>query len=665
MELVLIVLFVVALATAAFFASKEHKTSGSLRQAAGSLRQMESSLQQVNGELKRALDTNGGLCQHVASLQEQLQRLSRYQTIVDAEAAAAGIRAQTETWAAQLRAHAQAAATEVAAGARREADRLLADARATHAQAQTAADALKAQVSAEAQAAQAAARASVVDAEAAAAGIRAQTETWAAQLRAHAQAAATEVAAGARREADRLLADARATHAQAHTAADALKAQVSAEAQAAQAAARASVQATLAQASADAARIVDSANRRAEEIAGAALTAQREAKRLEQTAQAMKNVIEGYGDRYVMPTAGLLDELAEEFGFAEAGQRLKAARGKCRDMISDGLAATCEYAEANRRTTAIAFVLDAFNGKVDTILADVRHDNFGTLQQKIRDAFMLVNQGGRAFREARILPEYLDARLEELRWAVVAQELKVKEREEQRQIKERIREEERAQREFEKAKKEAEKEEETIRKAMEKARRDVEKANDEERVRYEQKLLELSERLRAAEEKNQRAISMAQQTKAGHVYIISNVGSFGEHVYKIGMTRRLEPLDRVRELGDASVPFEFDVHAMISSQDAPSLERVLHQRFVRNQVNKVNPRKEFFRVPLHDIRQEIERMSLEVTWTLAAEAREFRETQAIERAMASKTFDEAAWLEAQAKAEAAPTFERDLAEATA
>ncbi|WP_434040802.1 MULTISPECIES: DUF4041 domain-containing protein [Sorangium] len=643
MELVLIVLFVVALAAAAFFASKEHKTSGSLRQAEGSLqqvqgslRQMESSLQQTNGELRRALDANAGLCQHVASLQEQLQRLSRYQTIVDAEAAAAGIRAQTETWAAQLRAHAEAAAAELATGARRESERILTDARATHAQVHAAADELKA-----------------------------QTETWATQLRAYAEAAAAELATGARRESERILADARATHAQAHAAADALKAQVAAEAQAAQAAAHASVQATLGQASADAGRIVDNANRRAEEIAGAALTAQREAKRLEQTAQAMKNVIEGYGDRYVMPTAGLLDELADEFGFAEAGQRLKAARGKCRDMISDGAAATCEYAEANRRTTAIAFVLDAFNGKVDTILADVRHDNFGTLQEKIRDAFMLVNQNGRAFREARILPEYLDARLEELRWAVVAQELKLKEREEQRQIKERIREEERAQREFEKAKKEAEKEEETIRKAMEKARRDVEKSNDEERAKYEQKLLELSERLRAAEEKNQRAISMAQQTKAGHVYIISNVGSFGEHVYKIGMTRRLEPLDRVRELGDASVPFEFDVHAMISSQDAPCLERALHQRFVRSQVNKVNPRKEFFRVPLQDIRKEIERMSLEVTWTLAADAREFRETQAIERAMANKTFDEAAWIDAQAKAEAGPALERDLAEATA
>ena len=99
------------------------------------------------------------------------------------------------------------------------------------------------------------------------------------------------------------------------------------------------------QASTNAARVVSEANQRAEEIAGAALAAQRDAKRLEQTAQAMKNVIEGYGDRYVMPSIGLLDELAEEFGFAEAGQRLKTARAKVRDMIGDGMAATCDYAE--------------------------------------------------------------------------------------------------------------------------------------------------------------------------------------------------------------------------------------------------------------------------------------------------------------------------------
>jgi hypothetical protein len=124
---------------------------------------------------------------------------------------------------------------------------------------------------------------------------------------------------------------------------------------------------------------------------------------------------------------------------------------------------------------------------------------------------------------------------------------------------------------------------------------------------------------------------MAQQTRSGHVYIISNVGSFGDEVLKIGMTRRLEPEDRIKELGDASVPFNFDVHAMIRSDDAPRLERLLHEQFDDFRVNKVNYRKEFFRVPVHRLRQFVEEKSLEATFTMTAQAREFRETQALEK----------------------------------
>jgi hypothetical protein len=376
-------------------------------------------------------------------------------------------------------------------------------------------------------------------------------------------------------------------------------------------------------------------------------TAAQEAKRLEQAAEAMRNVVEGYGDRYVLPTSGLLDDLAEEFSFTDAGQKLKEARERTIQLIRQGRAADCDYVETHRRMQAIAFVLDAFNGKVDTILATVRHDNYGTLRQKIEDAFRLVNENGRAFRSARITPEYLNARLEELRWAETAQELKLKAREEQRVLKERMREEERAQREYERAIKEAEKEEETLKKAMEKARLEVERATQDQKAKYEQRLREIEEKLRIAEEKAQRAKSMAEQTRSGHVYIISNVGSFGDEVFKIGLTRRLEPTDRVRELGDASVPFEFDIHAMIPSNDAPALEHALHKRFVRRQVNKVNPRKEFFRMTLGEIREEVERLRIQVSWTMAAESREFRETQAIDRALTSKAMDAAAWEAAQ------------------
>ena len=383
----------------------------------------------------------------------------------------------------------------------------------------------------------------------------------------------------------------------------------------------------------------------------------------EQTAQAMRNIIDGYGDRYVVPTSTAIDELVEQLGYTKAGALLKTARDTSRGMVKAGLAATCDYVELNRRETAIAFVLDAFNGKTDSILADVREDNVGTLQQRLKDAFTVVNHLGGAFRNARILPEYLAARLEELHWAVAAQELKAREREEQRILRERIREEDRAQKEFERAQRDAQKEEEMLRKAMDKVQREVDRASDEQKEKYEAQLRDLQAKLLTAEEKNQRALSMAQQTRSGHVYVISNVGSFGNDVYKIGLTRRLEPMDRVRELGDASVPFGFDVHALIRSDDAPALEKDLHRKFVQRQVNKVNARKEFFRATLQEIRREVDHLGLATQWTMAAECREWKETQALEKALGDKTVDAKKWAEEQLRQDPAVADEDLPAEA--
>ena len=128
---------------------------------------------------------------------------------------------------------------------------------------------------------------------------------------------------------------------------------------------------------------------------------------------------------------------------------------------------------------------------------------------------------------------------------------------------------------------------------------------------------------------------MAEQTRVGKVYIISNIGAFGEDVFKIGMTRRRDPWDRIWELSGASVPFDFDVHAMISSDDAPALERMLHGAFDDFRINKVNSRKEFFRLPLERIRAFATEKGLDVTFTMAGEAheyaREYRETLALEK----------------------------------
>jgi hypothetical protein len=396
-----------------------------------------------------------------------------------------------------------------------------------------------------------------------------------------------------------------------------------------------------------AAAVVEAATRRAEEIAGNALKALNEADALERTVQALRNVIEGYGDRYVIPTHTLLDDLAEGFAHTDAGQRLKMVREHIRDAVRQGKAAICEYVEDNRRDTAVRFVVDAFNGKTDSILARVRQDNLGKLLQELRDAFTLVNHNGKAFRNARITDSYLALREEELRWAALVVELKDQEREEQRRIKEQIREEERARREYERALRDTAREEELVRKAMEKAEAQLARATEEQKAKYEAQLDELRQRLSEAEERSQRALSMAQQTKRGHVYVISNVGSFGEDVYKIGLTRRLDPLDRIRELGDSSVPFDFDVHALIFAEDAPGVETQLHRHFVLKQLNKVNHRKEFFCVTLKEIRDEITSLGLTASWTMTAAAKEYRESQAIEKMIAENPLAREAWLKRQ------------------
>ncbi len=118
-------------------------------------------------------------------------------------------------------------------------------------------------------------------------------------------------------------------------------------------------------------------------------------------------------------------------------------------------------------------------------------------------------------------------------------------------------------------------------------------------------------------------------TRSGYVYVISNIGSFGENIYKIGMTRRLDPTDRVRELGDASVPFRFDIHAMIYSEDAPALEKYLQGCFEKRSVNRINNRKEFFNVSLEEIEKIVYQYNIDTQFIRVPPAEEFRKTQTI------------------------------------
>ncbi|QDV38318.1 hypothetical protein ElP_62700 [Tautonia plasticadhaerens] len=411
------------------------------------------------------------------------------------------------------------------------------------------------------------------------------------------------------------------------------------------------VEETLALAVDYAAEIRMMADKRAEAIADKAYESLRLHDHYADTVQAYKNTVDGYLGTYAVPASHLLDELADEFGFHKAGERLKLARQRTRIMEESGEAADCNYPPGWKRDYAINFVLSAFNGKVDSILSRVKPSNQGKQIQEIKDVFSLVNHNGNVFKGARIHGEFLESRLDEYKWAVAIQRLKDKQREEQRAIREQVREEEKARKELERALKQARRDEELLSRALEQARLEFEHATIEEKGVYEARLNELSAKLADAEEKNRRAVSMAQQTKCGHVYIISNPGSFGGDVFKIGLTRRLEPMDRVRELGNASVPFGFDVHAMIYSEDAPALEASLHRKFLPMQVNKVNRRKEFFRVGIHAIKAALDEMGLQARWTLTAEAREYKETLTLENAMRDDPQLRSKWLEEQAALE--------------
>ena len=393
------------------------------------------------------------------------------------------------------------------------------------------------------------------------------------------------------------------------------------------------------------------AEKRSAEIGGKAYEALKRHEYYESAAQALQNIVKGYGNQFSMPSSSLLDELAEEFGFAEAGQKLRWARERTKALESRRLASTCDYAEVSRREFAMSFVLDAFNGKVDSIIARLKDNNYRKLKQEVLDAFAAINLNGQAFKDARITDEYCDARLDELKWGEVVQQLKLRAREEQRAIKEQLRDEEKARREYERAIRQAKRDEAMLSNALEQARSQFEFAAVGERQRLESRIEGLVAKLQEAEERNRRAISMAQQTKCGHVYIISNIGSFGEEVYKIGLTRRLDPTERVRELGSASVPFGFDIHGMIYSEEAPALEADLHKQFLHAQLNKVNKRKEFFRVTLAEIREAVEKLGLTAKWTMAAEAKDYRETLALERAMDDDDSLRQRWLERQARLE--------------
>jgi hypothetical protein len=308
-----------------------------------------------------------------------------------------------------------------------------------------------------------------------------------------------------------------------------------------------------------------------------------------------------------------------------------------KQMVRHGTAAFCtvEWAiDGSKREgqkfqkRLLTLMLRAFNGEADAAIAKVRYNNIGVMVTRVRKAFDAINKLTIPH-HCEIAPDYLRLRVDEL-YLVHAQQNKLyEEREEQRTIREQMREEEVARREIERAKADAERDEVRYSAALEKARAEVVVAEGTKQQKLHDQIAELERRLAEAQANRERAIARAQMTRSGHVYIISNIGSFGENVYKIGMTRRLDPMERIHELSDASVPFAFDVHAVIFSDDAPSLENELHKHFDARRLNLVNLRKEFFCVTLDEISEVVRWKHADILITKVAEARDYRRSAAL------------------------------------
>lgn len=288
---------------------------------------------------------------------------------------------------------------------------------------------------------------------------------------------------------------------------------------------------------------------------------------------------------------------------------LSRIREKEKDMIKNKTAALCssEWSVSGNRAKGIKLtneniklVLRSFNNECDIAVGSVKFSNFDRCKARIKKSYEILNKTSETIQVA-ISHDYLNLKLDELALAYEYQQKKQEEKEEAAELRAQQREAVRAAKEMEEARKAAEKEKQHYTQALEKL--DAQIMASPENADLSEKRNEIMSRLDDITAKLEDIDYRQANQRAGYVYIISNIGAFGENVYKIGMTRRLDPMERVYELGDASVPFFFDVHAMIFSEDAPALENALHHAFDDRRVNRVNLRREYFNVTLDEIKE--------------------------------------------------------------
>jgi hypothetical protein len=309
--------------------------------------------------------------------------------------------------------------------------------------------------------------------------------------------------------------------------------------------------------------------------------------------------------------------------------RMDTLKVRIKDMAkADGRAVTCatDWTVEGSRAKGQKMVRDfsklmlrSYNTETDILVRAMKPHQLDKSVERLTKARAAVSRLGKSM-GIEITDEFHRLRVEELQLMADYLAKVAEEKEKERAERERIREEEKARREYERETAKLQKERSHYESVLARLRENGDEAAVTE---AEAKFAEIEEALRGLTER-------AANIRAGYVYVISNIGSFGERMVKIGMTRRLDPMDRVRELGDASVPFRYDVHALIFSEDAVGLEGDLHQHFHSGRVNAINERREFFYATPKEVGQALEALGVKaLEFEATPEALEWRQSESV------------------------------------
>lgn len=275
-------------------------------------------------------------------------------------------------------------------------------------------------------------------------------------------------------------------------------------------------------------------------------------------------------------------------------------------------------------------ILRSFNNECEAAINKVKYSNLSSIEKRIQTSYTQLNKMNESVKIA-ITPNYLDLKLQELYLAFEYEQKKQEEKELLREQREKEREEKALQKELQSKKKVIDKDINHYKKMIDELNEKLKDSSEQAKVALEKEILDLQTNIQEKEEEKQELDYRSAHASAGYVYIISNIGAFGKDVVKIGVTRRLDPLERIAELSSASVPFKFDIHALIFSYEAYQLEADLHNYFDNYRVNKINHRKEFFKVPIDKIENKLEEYkNLTIDFNRKPDAEEYYQSISIE-----------------------------------